>query len=67
MTDLLEFPTPPASAYGVQPLSVAEVDAHPDSTRIWATIMALRDTAEQLEKSAYDQGYDMGFDAGIHQ
>lgn len=34
--------SPPASAYGAEPLTVAEIDAHPDAARIWATIRALR-------------------------
>lgn len=34
--------SPPVSAYSAEPLSVEEIDAHPDAARIWATIRALR-------------------------
>ncbi len=34
--------SPPASAYGAEPYTVAEIDAHPDCARLWATIRALR-------------------------
>lgn len=36
-------PSPPACAFGAEPLSADEIDAHPDSARIWATIMSLRE------------------------
>ena len=34
--------SPPASAYKAEPFTVAEMDAHPDRDRIWATLLALR-------------------------
>lgn len=34
--------SPPVSAYSAEPLSVEEIDTHPDAARIWATIRALR-------------------------
>ncbi len=34
--------SPSVGAYTAEPLSVAEIDAHPDRDRIWATIMAIR-------------------------
>lgn len=36
----------PVCAMQVEPLSTAEIDAHPDSARIWATIQAIRDVME---------------------
>lgn len=32
----------PAVAYGAAPFSVAELDAHPDRARLWATVAAMR-------------------------
>lgn len=43
MTLHLVDASPSVAAYGCEPLSTAEIDAHPDSGRIWATIVALRD------------------------
>lgn len=34
--------SPPAAAYGAAPFGVAEMDAHPDSARLWATVLAMR-------------------------
>lgn len=42
MSLLDEATSIPAVAYGAQPYSVAEIDAHPDRARIWATIRAMR-------------------------
>lgn len=40
---LLSFRTSlPAAAYGAQPMTTDEIDAHPDSARIWATIAQIR-------------------------
>ena len=52
--------SPPASAYRAEPFSVAELDAHPDRDRIWATLRALR--AEH--KAAVEDAYDTGFEDG---
>lgn len=38
----------PAVAYGAEPLSVAEIDAHPDGARIWSTIRAMRAAHETV-------------------
>lgn len=44
MDDLLgSKPAPPLSAYVAQPLSLDEIDRHPDSARLWATILRLRE------------------------
>lgn len=50
----------PAKAYGAEPLSVAEIDAHPDSARIWATIRSLRE--EVSRKRGYPDRFEPGLD-----
>jgi hypothetical protein len=50
-------PSAPAAAYGAAPLTVAEIDAHPDTARLWATIMAIREEHDALVEAAYDDGY----------
>ena len=53
MTRLLDdTPSAPVEALAAEPLSVAEIDAHPDSARIWATILALRAEHERLVEDA---------------
>ncbi|WP_420415818.1 hypothetical protein [Marinovum algicola] len=55
---------PTIGAWGAQPLSMAEIDAHPDADRIWATIMQAREEAyeankdalEEVEKAAKEEG-----------
>lgn len=41
MTYLDDQVSPPASAYAAEPLTISEIDAHPDGARIWATILAI--------------------------
>lgn len=41
---LLEVSIPPG-AYVAEPLSPAEIDAHPDADRIWRTIKEVREAA----------------------
>ncbi len=42
MLDILDAsPTP--GAYRVRPMTTAEIDAHPDRDRIWATIEAVKE------------------------
>ena len=48
--------SPPASAYGAEPLAVAEIDAHPDRDRIWATVMAMRGDADRIYSKGFDDG-----------
>lgn len=56
------FSSPAVEAYRVEPMSVSEVDAHPDAARIWATIMEVRasydgasaEEVEALEKEVSD-------------
>ena len=67
-------PTP--GAYAAKPLSILEIDNHPDADRIWATLMAIRaDVNKRIKKienetervslnklnDAYQQGYDTGY------
>lgn len=61
---MLDFPTPPATAYGAKPLTVEEIDAHPDRDRIWATIMALREEADMEVQRSYDEGFETGSELG---
>lgn len=57
MTRLLDdTPSAPVEALAAEPLSVAEIDAHPDSARIWATILAMRNDHERLVEEAYQEG-----------
>lgn len=57
MTRLLEdTPSAPSEALAAEPLSVAEIDAHPDSARIWATILAMREEHETSVEEAYQDG-----------
>ena len=49
--------SPPVSAYSAEPLSVEEIDAHPDAARIWATIRALRAEHEAAVEQAYEEGF----------
>lgn len=64
MTSLLDFPSPPASAYGAKPLSPEEIDVHPDRDRLWATIEAMRGDMEGREQRTYDEGVAAGYQTG---
>lgn len=48
--------SPPPAALRSEPMTLAEIDAHPDSARIWATIISLRAEAETLTDEAYEAG-----------
>lgn len=52
--------SPPASAYGAEPFTVAELDAHPERDRIWATLRALRAEHEAAVEDVYDAGFEDG-------
>lgn len=61
MTTLLDDSTSiPAIAYKAEPLSVAEIDAHPDRARIWATVAAMRKEHDAICTLAYDEGHRAG-------
>lgn len=61
MTGLLDdvMSAPPA-ALVAEPMTVAEIDAHPDCIRLWATILALRAEAQKMADEAEDRGYKEG-------
>lgn len=76
MTSLLDFPSPPASAYGAKPLSPEEIDAHPDRDRLWATIEAMRGDMEDREikleeehdqrrTTVWDEAWQAGYQEGF--
>lgn len=46
-------PSISADAYGAEPFSTAEIDAHPDRARLWATIRVLR-TEHEAECDEYE-------------
>lgn len=48
--------SPHVSAYGAQPLTVAELDAHADGARIWATIVEARAEHEAEMPEVKDDG-----------
>jgi len=48
-----------------EPYSIEELDNHEDSFRIWATISAIKDEAQEAVRDAYDRGYADGvYDRG---
>jgi hypothetical protein len=57
---LANINSPPPPAYRADPYTVDEIDAHPDSARIWATIIAMRFAHEQAKDEAYEQGVKDG-------
>lgn len=54
--------SPPAAAYGAAPFSVTEMDAHPDSARLWATVLAMRAYYENVV-SEYEDRLERAGDA----
>ena len=50
----------PAKAYGAEPLSVAELDAHPDSARLWATIRVMREEYTRLRNPSAPERWEAG-------
>lgn len=66
MFDLMTV-RPSLECYRADPMSAAEIDAHPDSGRIWATMMAIREQAARdieddldLDGEGLDEAYDDG-------
>ncbi len=53
MLDILTA-SPCAEAWRAEPLSIAEIDAHPDSARIWATIKEMQGAVEDARQEASD-------------
>lgn len=64
MLDLLTA-SPCIEAYRVEPLSIAEIDAHPDSARIWATIRAMQGVVEDIREEAQEER--VGFDDELEE
>lgn len=62
MTSLLDFPSPPASAYGAKPLSPEDIDAHPDRDRLWATIMEMRAEYDDENLDQFEAGRKDGYE-----
>jgi chromosome segregation ATPase len=53
---LMDGNQPPVGARGAEPLTLAEIDAHPDGNRIWATILGMRESHQGvLDKIESDQ------------
>lgn len=48
--------SPSLGALRCQPMSIAEIDAHPDADRIWATIKSMRDITEGSIEEAFLDG-----------
>jgi flagellar biosynthesis/type III secretory pathway protein FliH len=65
MTDSFLDKDPPFQAYLTKPMSISDVDNHPDSFRIWSTINHVQAEAIKLGNGeGYDQGYTNGYDQG---
>lgn len=62
MTELLAV-TP--RDMGAEPYRIEEIDAHPDSKRIWASILAVREALEEAANLAEERGYEKGYEAGL--
>lgn len=63
MTNLLSrqiHPTP--AGYTAEPFTPVEIDQHPDSARIWATVLAMR---QEVEVLLYDEPQSDGYVPGI--
>lgn len=43
---------PPIGSYGKPPMTVEEIDAHPDADRIWATLAAIAEYIGEERASA---------------
>lgn len=53
MLDVLDA-HPSVGSWKCDPMTISEIDAHPDADRIWATIHAISGTRD----SAYEEGYE---------
>lgn len=53
MLDILTA-SPCVGAYRADPLSIAEIDVHPDSARIWATIRAMQGAVDDARQKMLD-------------
>lgn len=57
--------TPSPGSWKYEPMTVAEIDAHPDADRIWATIKEIRGLAEARADAAIEAAEDDARDEGI--
>ena len=55
--------SPPPAALRAEPMTLAEIDAHPDSARIWATIIAMRADHTAAVDSAEEEGYRRAYNS----
>lgn len=53
-TAALFYSMPSIGAYKAEPLSSVEIDAEPNADRIWATILGLKDVADDHEQDALE-------------
>jgi flagellar biosynthesis/type III secretory pathway protein FliH len=72
MTDSFLDKNPPFQAYLTEPMSISDVDNHPDSFRIWSTINHVQAGAIKLGNSegyskGYTNGYDQGYEDGCNE
>jgi flagellar biosynthesis/type III secretory pathway protein FliH len=76
MTDSFLDNNPPFQAYLTKPMSVSDVDNHPDSFRIWSTINHVQAEAIKLgyvegynidnNGEGYSKGYADGYEEGYY-
>lgn len=66
MLDILTA-SPCVEAYRAEPLSIAEIDAHPDGARLWATIRQVQHAVDDAVQAAHDEAkedWDEAHEAG---
>jgi hypothetical protein len=62
MTDSFLDKNPPFQAYLTKPMSISDVDNHPNSFRIWSTINHVQAEAIKLGNGeGYSKGYADGY------
>ena len=56
---------PPPEAFRYTPYTLEEINGHLDIYKIWATIIAIKQEAQEAVREAYDRGYHDGvYDRG---
>jgi len=61
MTHDLMTASPSVAAWRCDPMTVSEIDAHPDAGRIWATIVAMRDACQEEIEAEAENHHDDGW------
>lgn len=51
---------PSTESHKANPYTIEEMDAHENSSRIWATVTAIKVEAQEAVRGAYDNGYRDG-------